>query len=171
MTNKDDDLIERTEIILNQANLLFNRLENNFSLLKNRVSTFFAILVATMSFLLTISLQIISSSSVWGLLLLISPFLFFMIVSGILLATIFTIKKYTDVEIFENERFEEIRTLTKIELLSDFLFYVKKCYEYNDEKYSKEVKRFKYSFILYIIGNTYILVILISFIISNTNMG
>lgn len=162
--DEDEDLIERTGIILDQANLLFNRLENNIGLLKNRVSTFFGILISTISVEITL-VQILFQKEPtfpnWAFFVLIVPFTILMVYCGIKLYEVFKVKEYKDIKIFKEKRFDELCYASKKRLLSDFLKHIKEAYEHNCTIYKKDIKSFKTSLKWYFIGNGYLFISLI----------
>lgn len=170
--DEEQDVIDRTAIILEQSTQLFNRLENNIFALKSRVITFFAILIATITLQFTL-LQIILSSlnygfQTWYLLLIIpfGPLLY----AGYLIFRLFWSTEYDEIEMFEKKRMDEVLGFEKKALLSDFLYYIKKCYEKNYEKHSHEIKLFKQSIILFVIGNVLFIIFISILILKKCNM-
>ena len=168
------DSEERTKILLNQANILFNRLENNIFSFKSRISSFFVILVASVAFLLAL-LQIIfkmagQNLSITCFILGIIPYLILMIISAYLLLRLFWVTKYEEVDMFEDDRFEELALFNKQELLSDLLYYLKTSYLKNYKIHSKEISRFKVCITLFILGNVYILLYIFAIIIYKTKL-
>jgi hypothetical protein len=158
----EEGLEGRIETVLNQANLVFNRLENDISSLKSRASTVLAILIATVAFLISL-LQILHSINNdltnLQLILFIIPLLILNLISGILLYNvILATKYYEEIQLFEEERYKELLNSTKQEILLDFLYFTRKHYRYNREKYSREAFIYNYSIIFFSSGIIYILV-------------
>jgi len=156
-----DDLEERIETYLNQANLVFNRLENSILSLKSRISTFFAILITTIALLiplLQIFLTMYNGLTIFQWILFVLPFIILMLISGILICHLFWTTEYNEIELFTEKRFNQISNSNKQNILIDFLFYTRQCYDDNYEIYSREIYIFKSSFIFFIVGILSILV-------------
>jgi hypothetical protein len=161
-----DPKVERTEILLEQSNLLYNRLESNISSLKSRNSTFFTIMIAVTSIEITLA-QIYfkfiwNTEYLWIYLLIIAVFLILIFSSGFFFYQVFKIKGYKEIKIFEEKRYKQLRTCNKLDLLQDFLYHIEEAFIFNRNIYRDDMKSFKRSFNLYITANV---VLFISFIL------
>lgn len=162
-TDTVNDVSERAKIILEQSNLLFNRLEGSRTSLKNQVTTFFAIFITTITLQLTflqLTFSIIGNLlSNFEVLILFIPFLIVMIMSGIQLFPLFWSTKYLELNIFGHERFEQLASLKKDDLLSDILYYLRESYKNNFNELNTDSIRFKKSILLFSFGNLYLILI------------
>jgi len=169
------DLEERIELILNQANIVFNRLEESINTLKNQVSMFFAIMIATATFTIPI-LQIFHTANneqtTLQFILFIIPFVFLILISVILIISIFWgITEYFDIDIFRIERFKEIINADKIDILIDFLFFIRCCYENNYEIYGREMFKFQNSLNFFVSAIVYLLAGMSILFMCKTTLG
>ncbi len=173
--NQTNDLEERIEIFLNQANIVFNRLEESVNTLKNQVSMFFAIMIATATFTIPI-LQIFhtvnNEQTTFQFALFIIPFIFLMLISVILIISIFWgITEYFDIDLFRIDRFNEISNAAKLDILLDFLFFTRCCYENNYEIYSREMFKFQNSLNFFISSIVYLLAGMFILFMCKTTLG
>lgn len=149
----EEDLINRTEIILEQSILLFNRLESNISALKSRILTFFGVVVGIYSIQLAL-LEVVGGVniifSVHYIFFLI-VFLVTIIISIAILIRLCRSNVYRDIEIFKANRLQELTTFNRKDLVSDFLFYYKKSYEFNKKQYNKDIDNFILAYEIFVI--------------------
>lgn len=154
------NLEKRMEIILNEANLVFNRLENNISNLKSRASTFLAIIIATLGFLISL-LQIFYSINnnltILQLILFVLPFITLILISIILLFRLIWTTTYYEIELFSKERFKEILNAENLDLLLDFLYFIRKFYTNNYEIYNRHIFIYNFVLIYFLSGIIYLL--------------
>lgn len=155
-----DNLEKRLKIILNEANLVFNRLENNISNLKSRSSTFLAIIIATLGFLISL-LQIFYSMNNnltnLQLILFLLPFIILILISIILLFRLIWTTTYYEIELFRKERFKEILNAENLDVLLDFLFFIRKFYTNNYEIFNRHTFIYRYVLIFFLVGIIYLL--------------
>lgn len=148
------EIIERTEIILDQSIQLFNRLESDISSLKSRIFSFFGVVVAISSIQFVLIKVLIDNGmniSEMSLNFLIL-FIICIIFDITILIKLCGSNCYKDIEIFKEDRFNELVTFNKKELLSDFLYYYKKSYEFNIEQYNKDIFLFTITLAFFVLG-------------------
>ena len=156
-------------ILIDKGTEVFERLESNISSLNSRNMTFIGINLALLSIILTLVLFWLQKG--WQpskvdivLLCLLVGFLFISLVINIL---IFHPTDYMDLKIFEQKRFNELVGMHEQTLLSDFLYHLKKAYEYNINKYIKRMQWFFIAFYFFIIAN----IMLMTLVIKNLIWG
>ena len=159
----------RYNILIDKGNEVFERVRNDISILKDRSMTFIGIILATLSislplvlFLRQIGLQF---SNVDYILLLF--FCLFSVISLVISYLLIIPTKLKDLEIFKQERFDELRSMFEQTLLSDFLSHLKESYEYNVNKYNSLIRWFKVALCSFFIAT----ITFISFVIKNLIWG
>lgn len=158
------DIAERTKILLDEANQLFNRLEANISSLGGKTSSFFGILLGIISFQVTLIIIILNSGgkfSNYSYFLLI-VFSVSMIISVLLSTYLLRPSDYKDVEVFKEGRFKTLSSCSKEDLLSDFLYQVKKSYENNYDVYNHNVNCLIFLYVFFLLGNFIYILLIIS---------
>lgn len=152
-------------IIIGKGTEVFERMENNISNLNDRNMTFMGIILATLSIILTLILflhQMGLEFSKLDLILLIF-FCFFSAISLVITISCYRLTGYKDLNIFEQKRFNELVVMDEQTLLSDLLFYLKKSYEHNANKYNERTRWFTVALHLFIIAN----IIFVTFVLKN----
>jgi heme/copper-type cytochrome/quinol oxidase subunit 4 len=152
-------------ILIGKGTEVFERMENNISNLNDRNMTFMGIILATLSIILTLILflhQMGLEFSNLDLILLIF-FCFFSAISLVITISCSSLTEYKDLNIFEQKRFDELVVMDEQTLLSDFLFHLKKSYEYNANKYNERTRWFTIALYLFIIAN----IIFVTFVLKN----
>lgn len=151
---EEEDVIERTKIILNQSIELFNRLGSDISTFKSRVFTFFGIVIGISSLQLALIKFVTDNGYHFSGLsnILLIAFIVFIMYSLIVLVRLCRSNEYRDVDIFKENRFDELATFNKSELLSDFLFQYKESYNFNINQYSDDVILFGKGYNSFVIG-------------------
>lgn len=158
-----DDVEDRAEILLEEANQLLNRLENDISYLGGKIASFFGITVSVMSFQATL---IIVLSSIKGFTkysyLFLILYLAFMLWSAGSLFYLLRPRSLKDVDVFREDRLERLRSCSKKVLLSDLMYFTKKVYENNYKTYKKCFERLKDLYSLFLMGNVFYVFLIIS---------
>jgi hypothetical protein len=156
---------KRYNILIDRGAEVFERVENNISNLNGRNMTLIGIILATLSIILTLVLFLrqvgLQFSNVDRTLLFF--FFLFSVISLVITTSLSIPTEYKDLKIFEQERFDELRSMSEQTLLSDFLSHLKESYEYNVNKYNKRTRWFTVALYLFITAN----ITFISFAIKN----
>jgi hypothetical protein len=156
---------KRYNILIDRGAEVFERVENNISNLNDRNMTLIGIILATLSIILTLVLFLrqvgLQFSNVDRTLLFF--FFLFSVISLVITTSLSIPTEYKDLKIFEQERFDELRSMSEQTLLSDFLSHLKESYEYNVNKYNKRTRWFTVALYLFITAN----ITFISFAIKN----
>ena len=156
---------KRYNILIDRGAEVFERVENNISNLNDRNMTLIGIILATLSIILTLVLFLrqvgLQFSNVDRTLLFL--FFLFSVISLVITTSLSIPTEYKDLKIFEQERFDELRSMSEQTLLSDFLSHLKESYEYNVNKYNKRTRWFTVALYLFITAN----ITFISFAIKN----
>ena len=156
----------RYKILIAGGTEVFERMQGNISTLNARNMTLIGIILATLSIILTLLLFLLRQMGIpfsnvdW---ILLSLFCLFSVISLVITTSLSIPTKYKDLEIFEQKRFDELLRMDEQTLLSDFLFHLKKSYEYNVNKYNKRIRWFTVALCLFITAN----ITFISFAIKN----
>jgi ABC-type transport system involved in Fe-S cluster assembly fused permease/ATPase subunit len=143
----------RYNILIDRGAEVFERVENNISNLNARNMTLVGVILATLSIILTLVLFLrqvgLQFSNVdWILLYL---FLLFSVISLVITISLSIPTEYKDLDIFKQERFDELLRMHEQTLFEDFLYHFKEAYEYNLNKYKNRMWWFTialYSFII-----------------------
>ena len=147
-----DDYDERTKIILEEANIVFDRFISNIDKINSKILASFQIFLV----IVTIQIALIGFGDKNNL-----SCINFVMMSLILILVIFTFgyfsfliwpKSYQHVEIFNEDRFNELCGVTKTELLSDFLYQTRESHLANIDNYKKLSLGFKISILLIFIN-------------------
>ena len=156
---------KRYNILIDRGAEIFERVNNNISNLNDRNMTLIGIILATLSIILTLVLFLrqvgLQFSNVDRTLLFF--FFLFSVISLVITTSLSIPTEYKDLKIFEQERFDELRSMSEQTLLSDFLSHLKESYEYNVNKYNKRTRWFTVALYLFITAN----ITFISFAIKN----
>ena len=156
---------KRYNILIDRGAEVFERVENNISNLNDRNMTLIGIILATLSIILTLVLFLrqvgLQFSNVDRTLLFL--FFLFSVISLVITTSLSIPTEYKDLKIFEQERFDELRSMSEQTLLSDFLSHLKESYEYNVNKYNKRTRWFTVALYLFITAN----ITFISFVVKN----
>jgi hypothetical protein len=158
------DVEKRSEVILDQASQVFNRLDTNISSFGGKISSFFQTLLALITVqasLIVIVLNNGRSFSKWSYFLLLI-FFFLICISVILSIYLLRPREFRDLEIFEKNRFITLLKSDKKQLLSDFLYHIKICYEYNDRIYNENIQNLIRLYYIFFIGNIVYILLIIS---------
>ncbi|NOR77288.1 MAG: hypothetical protein GQ523_02395 [Methanophagales archaeon] len=145
----------RYELLIDRGNEVFERMLENIFNLNARNMALIGIILATLSIILTMALFLLlkgwQPSNVDILLLsLLVGFLFISLVINIL---IFHPTDYKDLNIFEQERFDELRRMNEETLFEDFLYHFKEAYEYNFNKFKNRMRWFTFALYSFIIAD------------------
>ena len=155
----------RYNVLIDRGTEVFERERNNISNLNDRNMTFIGIILATLSIILTLVLFLrqvgLQFSNVDRTLLFF--FFLFSVISLVITTSLSIPTEYKDLKIFEQERFDELRSMSEQTLLSDFLSHLKESYEYNVNKYNKRTRWFTVALYLFITAN----ITFISFVVKN----
>ena len=115
--------------------------------------TLIGIILATLSIILTLVLFLrqvgLQFSNVDCILLFF--FFLFSVISLVITIPLSIPTEYDDLDIFKQERFDELMRMNEQTLFSDFLYRFKEAYEYNLNKYKNRMRWFTialYSFII-----------------------
>ena len=154
---------ERAKILLDEANQLFNRLEANISYLGGKISSFFGILLGLISFQVTLIIILLNNGGEFSIYSYILLFLFSVVMVISVLLSIYLLRpcNYKDVEIFEENRFKRLSSSSREDILSDFLYQVKKSYEYNCEVYNNNIKYLICLYFFFLMGNLFYVILII----------
>ena len=159
----------RYNVLIDRGTEVFERERNNISNLNDRNMTFIGIILATLSIILTLVLFLrqvgLQFSNVDRTLLFF--FFLFSVISLVITTSLSIPTEYKDLKIFEQERFDELRSMSEQTLLSDFLSHLKESYEYNVNKYNKRTRWFTVALYLFITAN----ITFISFVVKNLIEG
>ena len=134
-----DEGFERTKILYNQANISFDRFSSSIDKINSKILALFQ----TFLVLVTIQITIISIIGAEG-----NAFkcLDFLVLSWLGVVTIIAFfnfyylvwpKNYEHLEMFEENRFAELCSVSKDEFLSDFLYHTRMSYIANKKTYEK----------------------------------
>ena len=133
---KDDDTSERSQILLNEANILLDRYIANIDKINSKIISLFQIYLV----LITIEIAIISTSSapmspqkgfVFGVMTCLSA------ITIVYFSYLIWPKSYDHVEIFKERRFDELCNSEKNELLLDFIYHTRQSYLSHEKNYEK----------------------------------
>ena len=155
MKKMQEEKRNRYELLIDRGNEVFERMLENIFNLNARNMTLIGIILATLSIILTMALFLLlkgwQPSNVDILLLsLLVGFLFISLVINIL---IFHPTDYKDLNIFEQERFDELRRMNEETLFEDFLYHFKEAYEYNFNKFKNRMRWFTFALYSFIIAD------------------
>ena len=162
--NIKSDVDERTEIILNQAIQVFNRLDANISTFGGKISSFFQLLFALITFQVALLFIVINNGGIfskWSFLLLF-VFIILMVTSVIVVIYLLRPRKFLDIEIFKEDRFKRLCHSDKKQLLSDFLFQVKTAYAYNDKIYNENIQNLIRLYHIFLTTNIFYILLILS---------
>jgi hypothetical protein len=143
-----NDSDERTKILLDEANISFDRFISNIDKINSKILALFQIFLV----IVTIQITLIGFGDKSNF-----SCVNYVLLSWILVLAIFTFiyfsyliwpKTYEHVEIFNEDRFNELCSVTKSDLLSDFLYQTRKAHLANIENYKKLSFGLKISIIL-----------------------
>lgn len=133
---KDDDSSERSQILLNEANILLDRYIANIDKINSKIISLFQIYLV----LITIEIAIISTSSATFS----QQGVFFLgVITSLSAITIVYFsyliwpKSYDHVEIFKEKRFDELCDSEENELLLDFVYHTRQSYLSHEKNYEK----------------------------------
>ena len=159
-----DDLEERSKILLDEANQLFNHLEANISYLGGKVSALFGILLSLISLQVALMILVLNGGGNFSLFscILLCLFASVMIVSVFLLVYLLKPCTYKDVGMFKEKRFKELCSFPKLVLLSDLLYYVKISYENNYKIYNDRIQVLIYWYACFLVGNLLYILLIVS---------
>lgn len=165
-----EDVEKRTKIFLNESKELFNQLESDISNLGGRIYSFFTILLALLSFQVYLLARLQDSGRQFSNFSFFLFFFFAVIIFVCILSLIcyFFLQKhnYEYIELFEKDRFNLLSSCSSVELLSDFLYHTKKCYEHNSKVYHKNITHLRTVYWLFAIGNIGYILLVISILIN-----
>ena len=134
----DDDLFERTKLLLEESNILFDRYITNIDQLNSKILALFQIFLVIITLQLTILGFNISSGfpslSCLNYILL-SGNIVVIIITFIYFYTLIWPKTYQHVDIFEEKRFSELRSADKNAIAGDFLYYTRESHLANESNY------------------------------------
>ncbi len=155
MKKMQEEKRNRYELLIDRGNEVFERMLENIFNLNARNMALIGIILATLSIILTMALFLLlkgwQPSNVDILLLsLLVGFLFISLVINIL---IFHPTDYKDLNIFEQERFDELRRMNEETLFEDFLYHFKEAYEYNFNKFKNRMRWFTFALYSFIIAD------------------
>ena len=155
MKKMQEEKRNRYELLIDRGNEVFERMGENIFNLNARNMALIGIIFATLSIILTMALFLLlkgwQPSNVDILLLsLLVGFLFISLVINIL---IFHPTDYKDLNIFEQERFDELRRMNEETLFEDFLYNFKEAYEYNFNKFKNRMWWFTFALYSFIIAD------------------
>ena len=155
MKKMQEEKRNRYELLIDRGNEVFERMLENIFNLNARNMALIGIILATLSIILTMALFLLlkgwQPSNVDILLLsLLVGFLFISLVINIL---IFHPTDYKDLNIFEQERFDELRRMNEETLFEDFLYHFKEAYEYNFNKFKNRMRCFTFALYSFIIAD------------------
>ena len=156
----------RYKILIAGGTEVFERMQGNISTLNARNMTLIGIILATLSIILTLLLFLLRQMGIpfsnvdW---ILLSLFCLFSVISLVITTSLSIPTEYKDLAIFEQKRYDELLRMDEQTLLSDFLFHLKKSYEYNVNKYNKRTRWFTVALYLFITAN----ITFISFVVKN----
>lgn len=154
------------ELLIDQSNILFDRLESNYSLLKSSAYTLFGIVIAVINIHIISSLFLIKNNN-----LAVNNFIFVIILFYLLsmlstvycLINIMMLSKFKNPDIFgecEENKQKEIMKFAKRnkiseydELMEDILEKIEECYCENHEIYDDKAEYMKISLSSFIISN------------------
>ncbi len=105
--------------------------------------------------LLQIFYSINNNLTILQLILFILPFIILILTSIILLFCLIWTTEHNEIELFKKGRFEEILNAKNLDLLLDFLYFMRKFYRNNYEIYSRHTFIYKYNLIFFLFGIIY----------------
>jgi len=155
----------RYKSLIDRGNEVFERLDGHISRLNDRAISLVSLNLLLITLILTVILYLLDRD--WrppanGEYILISIIGLLIFSAGINLC-IFKLSPYNEINVFEEERFNELKSMNEKRLLSNNLSYIREAYESNFEKYKTRTKWFDFSYYCHIIA----VVILIGALIIN----
>jgi hypothetical protein len=133
---KKDDIGERSQILLNEANILLDRYISNIDKINSKIISLFQIYLV----LITIQIAIVSTSTtkihsesyyIFGAIACLS------VITIVYFSYLIWPKSYDHVEIFREQRFDELCDSGKNELLLDFIYHTRQSYISHEKNYKK----------------------------------
>jgi hypothetical protein len=159
------DLENRMKILVDESNQVFNRFLMNFDAIHKKLTALFQIFLVLISIEIVVityqfqthpGFQFTKTSQ-----FLFSWVFFWGFLSFILLAYLLYPKKYTDISIFEEKRFNELCKLDSQDLLSDFLYQMKTSYNQDISIYRRMIFFLYLAYMsILIMGLSYIILII-----------
>ena len=161
-----NDSDERTRILLEEANISFDRFISNIDKINSKIIALFQIFLV----IVTIQITLIgfgdkSNFSCINYVLL-SWILVFAIFTFIYFSYLIWPKTYEHVEIFKDERFNELCNVTKTDLLSDFIYHTRKAHLANIENYRMLSFGLKISIFLIFLNLVFFSIFTITFLLK-----
>lgn len=148
---KDDDISDRSQILLNEANILLDRYIANIDKINSKIISIFQIYLV----MITIEIAIISISAapmspqkgfVFGVITCLSA------ITIVYFSYLIWPKPYDHVEIFKEKRFDELCDSDKNALLLDFVYHSRQSYLSHEKNYEKLSAGLKIGLILMFIN-------------------
>jgi hypothetical protein len=163
--NVDEQLFERTKLLLEESNILFDRYIANIDQINSKILALFQIFLVIVTIQLTIIGFIISTGSpvlscIHFILLLAN--LIIIIITFVYYYALILPKSYYHVEIFEEKRFNELCIADKNAIVKDFLYYTRQSHLANEKNYITLSTGLKWTSILLAIYLLFFLGFLIS---------
>lgn len=161
---ENEKLEKRMKILIDEANLVFNRSISNIDSLRRSILTLFQILLV----LISIEVVVITYHSQNGFRFSYpSQFLLIWVLCwGVYsfgsLVFLLNPRWFKDVSIFEEKRFNELCTLGSNDLLSDFLYQTKEAFQYNDPIYYRMTIGFSIAYVSVIVMTISYIILIIS---------
>lgn len=164
--NKENSVEDRTKILLDESNRLFNNLWGDISNLRSITHSFFQMLLV----LLTLELTSVGIIFKWSNFSEISYFFlieFLILMCFCIILSLKTIypKKYFTNEIFEKKRWKRMTHVSKRDLLSDLLYHTKMHYEMCLKNYESEMKFYKSIYLVLTVSIAFYILLVISILL------
>lgn len=162
----DTEIEQRTRTLTDEANQVFCRFISYVDSQINKVNNLFQIYLVLVSVESAVILFLIQQQYPLSFLSYVLLYLDIGIafVSFVILCYLVYPRIFRDVEIFDDDRFEELRCASTEELLSDYLFRLKVSYDYNVQAYKRITKWFFYAYV-FVVGMIALYVVFIVSII------
>ena len=152
----------RYKILIAGGTEVFERMQGDISTLNARNMTLIGIILATLSIILTLLLFLLRQMGIpfsnvdW---ILLSLFCIFSVISLVITIPLSIPIGYKDLAIFEQKRYDELLKMDEQTLLSDFLYHLKKAYDYNLDKYKNRMRWFTFALYSFIIADILLIIL------------
>lgn len=161
-----NDVNTRANILLDEANLLFNRLDANISYLGGKIMSFFGILIGLLSLQFTLIIIVIGikTPTAFSYFLMFIYFIF-TVISCTISVYLVRMADYVEIELFDEDRFKELSRFKKSDLLTDLLYFTKVAYEHNYRIYSANTKLLSYLYFAFLLENVFYILLITSILL------
>jgi ABC-type multidrug transport system fused ATPase/permease subunit len=167
----DDPLFERSKLLLEESNILFDRYMANIDQINSKILALFQIFLVIVTLQLTIIGFIISTGSPalsWIHFILLLANFFIIIITFTYYYGLIWPKSYQHVEIFEEKRFNELCSADKNAIVQDFLYYTRESHLANESNYKILSSGLKWTFTLLAIYLLFFMSFLISLFLGKS---